>query len=257
MTRTVRFTILLALVVCGSALAADAPEKDAPRDDPPAIDWKKAEGKVSDAGLTGEYLELARVIDATPEQEKQLKADQDERQEALAKWDEEHKETLERAEKAIRSARNDAQKERYEKARDRLLEDRTELAERHLQKSVKRLKPEQQKAFQGHRLWKAVDAQFQELGVKLEGEQYDKAQEICIKLAKRFRGSNPAESTRLKKAAFNEVGKDVLTREQKQTVAIAYEAARQRAEARRKAAEEREEEEDEDDDDRRREKRGR
>ncbi|MBS3821816.1 MAG: hypothetical protein GVY16_12175 [Planctomycetes bacterium] len=245
-----RHLAFLATVVAALCPLAIAEEPPASNDDALEVDWGKADGKVNDIGLQSDYLELATVTDATAEQQTILKTDQDAREQALRQWDQKNENKIKRYEVAINRARTDAQKKRYEKGLERLMTERSELAAQHLAKSVKSLKPDQQKVWYGHQLFKAVEPRFTDLGVKLNDEQVKQAKAICTKIARKTR-RNPAESERFKAAAFKEIGREVLTDIQRRTAAATV-RARQEREKQRKDDEEEEEEEEEEEDDRRR-----
>jgi hypothetical protein len=240
--RHLAFLAIVIATLCPLTLAEEPPAK---KDDGLEVDWGKADGKVNDIGLQGDYLELSKVVEATTEQQKALKADQEAREQALQQWDEKNESKIKRYEAAIAKSRTDAQKERYEKGLKRLMDERTEQAAQHLAKSVKSLKPDQQKAWYGHQLYKAVEPRFADLGVMLDEDQVKQAKAICAKVAEKTH-RNPAESERLKAAAFKEIGREVLTDVQRRTAAATV-RARQEKEKQRKDKEEEEEDEDEED----------
>lgn len=252
---------LMFIIAVSSAVAeepgrpekAPTPSREAPgstppeaTDAPPTIDWDKASGKVNDLGLRGDYLKVAEVTDATAQQQKQLLDDQEKREELLKRWDEENEKKLARYDKAIAHARSDAQAESLKTGLERLRAQRAELAERHLARSVKSLTPEQQKKYDGYRLWTVIEKHFEELNVKLDKPQQEEAVKICTEIAGKTRG-NAAGNARLQKEAYGRVGRTVLTDEQKRTAERTVIQARIEEAERRRLEKEREEEEEEED----------
>jgi hypothetical protein len=253
---TLSFILLLLVAVAYAGEPAASPEADTPKGDSPEaakpkdggdvnnIDWGKAEEKVNDVGLRDDYLKLAEITDATPEQQKQLLEDQEQRAKALEKWDQQNAKRIERYEKAIAHERNEKRRETYKEGLARLMSKREDVALEHLAKSLKSLKPEQQQKYMGYRLWKAIEPAFDELNVQLDEAQEQEALKICTEVAGKTRG-DAASSPRLKKEAYNLVGRNVLTDQQKHTAEQTAMAAQRREEERKRREREREKEKEE------------
>jgi len=224
---TTALPLLLATVLLMPAVARGGEDEEARSSAKPEKAKAEAAGeKKTEPELTGRNATLAREAGLKPKQKKQLARTVAEAGQAMVKWQEENREAIQAANKALSAARQAGDREAMQQAMTDarpLMEARRAVRQKYEQKIMDLLTPTQEARWLGYVLYDQMVRQAEVLG--MSEKQKTKTRALCDATGKKLAALPPPTETtpedsqkaaRLQQSMINQFVNEILTDDQRE-----------------------------------------
>ncbi|MBN1553902.1 MAG: hypothetical protein JXA11_04100 [Phycisphaerae bacterium] len=207
-------------------------KKDEQKKDDEAL-FPKKEGEKAEADeeihpdLSEFYAEIAQVVKLNADGQKKLLILQEQKAKTLEKYDEKYDKVIVKIENAMDRTEKEKQRETLRAKLKSIEMKREQIEQKYDTQALRALTPDQVVTWNTHELWMTISPELEFDDCEMTEEQVNKSKILCGVIAKKMGAkSRIARNPKVQKMAIGQIGRQILTKEQR--VAYARQERRKR-----------------------------